>query len=364
MNNAATPRETAAIQEALGKAKPGRKPAAAATPVDANLDHQALTMASVAADQMAAVQVAYGQERDLANQLLGQIQMSRAISKFTDVVSLQKLKFIKENKSYRALSGQKGIDRHGNEIADVGTFDGFCRALGTSASKVDEDLTNLQIFGEEALAQLTQAGAGYRELRQYRKLPEDQKQALIEVAKAGDKEGFVELAEEIIARHAKEKEALATQAEEARAALAAKDKVLADNATKINEQAQALELARSEKFTPAPGSVARTKAEAVLLKEVFTQSLRINARMRALFGAVDGALSDSGGNAPEAVQQAARAAVQYLAQQFADIAREFDIAIDLDERIDPPWTDEDEAALAALAERNAAEDKAAHRPTH
>jgi hypothetical protein len=144
--------------------------------------------------------------------------------------------------------------------------------------------------------------------------------------------------------------------------LSAKDRVLADNAAKITEQAQALELARSEKFTPAPGSVARTKAEAALLKEVFTQSLRINGRMRALFAAVDGALASTA--ASEAVQQAARAAVQHLAQQFADIAREFNIAIDLDERIEPPWTAEDEAALAALAAKNAAEDKAAHRPTH
>ena len=144
--------------------------------------------------------------------------------------------------------------------------------------------------------------------------------------------------------------------------LAAKDRVLQDNAAKITEQAQALELARSEKFTPAPGSVARTKAEAALLKEVFKQSLCINGRMRALFAAVDGALASTA--ASEAVQQAARAAVQHLAQQFADIAREFHIAIDLDERIDPPWTAEDEAALAALAAKNAAEDKAAHRPTH
>lgn len=45
---------------------------------------------------------------------------------------------------------------------------------------------------------------------------EDQKQALIEVAKAGDKEGFVELAEEIIAKHAKEKEALKTELDDAR----------------------------------------------------------------------------------------------------------------------------------------------------
>ena len=59
----------------------------------------------------------------------------------------------------------------------------------------------------------------------------------------------------------------------------------------------------------------------------------------------------------------ARASVQHLAQQFADLAQEFGIAIDLDERIEAPWTPEDEAALQALAAKNAAEDKAAHRPT-
>ena len=147
---------------------------------------------------------------------------------------------------------------------------------------------------------------------------------------------------------------------ETKATLEAKDRVLQSNAQKINEQAQALELARSEKFTPRPGSVARTKAEDTLLKEVFVQSLRINTRMRALFHSVDSALSDS---APEAVQQAARASVQHLAQQFADLAQEFGIAIDLDERIEAPWTAEDEAALEKLAAKNAAEDKAAHRPT-
>ena len=226
--------------------------------------------------------------------------------------------------------------------------------LGRSYQQVDEDLSNLKALGEEALESMSRMGIGYRELRQYRRLPEDQKQALIEVAKAGDKEGFVELAEEIIARHAKEKERLAAQAQADRAALDAKDRVLTDNSTKINEQAQEIELLKNAPFVPPPHSVARTKAEQALLSDVFKNSLRINARMRALFVAVDAALGDSGGNAPEAVQQAARAAVQHLAQQFADIAREFDIAIDLDERVDAPWTAEDEAALAVLQERNTA----------
>lgn len=157
---------------------------------------------------MTTFQSEYSDDRDIANQIWGQIQMAGAISKFTTVVGLMKLKELKERKLYQALSGKKGIDKNGNEIPDVGTWDGFCRALHTSANKVDEDLLNLKIFGEDALEQLTSIGAVYRELRQYRKLPEDQKTALIEVAKAGDKEALVELAEEFIAKNAKEKEQL------------------------------------------------------------------------------------------------------------------------------------------------------------
>lgn len=340
--------------------KAGRPAAQAAQPVAVVVNPQAVAQEVAATDALVQLQAGYGEERDLLNQLLGQAQMADAISKFSRTVRLSKLEFVRENKLYQQLAGKKTP----NGSALKGTWEEFCNLLGYSKDKVDTDLQNLRAFGEEALESMSAMGIGYRELRQYRRLPEDQKLALIEVAKAGDKEGFVELAEEIIAKHAKEKEALTAEVEETKATLEAKDRVLQDNAQKINEQAQALELARSEKFTPRPGSVARTKAEDALLKEVFVQSLRINTRMRALFHSVDAALGDSGGNAPEAVQQAARASVQHLAQQFADLAQEFGIVIDLDERIEAPWTAEDEAALQALAAKNAAEDKAAHRPTH
>lgn len=342
--------------EARMPKKPGRPAMPAAQPVALTLNGQATAQDVAAVDGLAQLQASYSQGRDLVNQLLGQAQAFQAAGNLLRTFGVSKLALVKENKLYQQLSGMKAPN--GSELK--GTWVEFCGLLGISDDKANEDINNLNAFGEDALEQMQRIGIGYRELRQYRKLPEDQKQALIEVAKAGDKEGFVELAEEIIAKHAKEKEALATQVEETKATLEAKDRVLQSNAQKINEQAQALELARSEKFTPRPGSVARTKAEDVLLKEVFVQSLRINTRMRALFHAADAALSDS---APEAVQQAARASVQHLAQQFADLAQEFGIAIDLDERIEAPWTAEDEAALQALAAKNAAEDKAAHRPT-
>lgn len=191
----------------------GRKAHRIAPPAEApKLNETALATLDAAPMQLAAMQAAYGQERDLVNQLLGQAQMADAISKLTATVAVSKMAFVKESKLYRQLAGTK--DRDGRGL--TGTWEEFCTLLGTSAPKVNEDITNLQAFGESALESMSAMGIGYRELRQYRRLPEDQRQALIEVAKAGDKECFVELAEEIIAKHTKEKEALQAELQDAR----------------------------------------------------------------------------------------------------------------------------------------------------
>ena len=326
-------------------AKRGRKPLAAAVPVVVDADLAPVAQAVAVLDERAsrvravALQMGYqlpgdGVDADLIQRDIA-ANMRRSVEACLEVG--------------RGLAVLKEACEHGEfgkRLEVLGVEDRVARRFMLAASK----------FTNRALAPVLRAAGNQSKLFELLVLEDDEVQ---ELAAGGEVRG---LAADDIAGMTRNELRAALKA--SRDQLAAKDRVLADNAAKINEQAQALELARSEKFTPAPGSVARTKAEAVLLKEVFTQSLRINGRMRALFAAVDGALSDSGGNAPEAIQQAARAAVQYLAQQFADIAREFDIAIDLDERIDPPWTAEDEAALAALAAKNAAEDEAAHRPTH
>lgn len=230
---------------------------------------------------MATFQSEYSDDRDIANQIWGQIQMAGAISKFTTVVGLMKLKELKERKLYQALSGKKGIDKNGNEIPDVGTWEGFCRALHTSANKVDEDLLNLKIFGEDALEQLTSIGAGYRELRQYRKLPEDQKTALIEVAKSGDKESLVELAEEFIAKNNKEKEQLKKENSNLQADYKALSKRNADVAKEKEELA--IKLAQfemktvplDERLEPFKKQIAETQSRIDELLEQQRQYLKI-----------------------------------------------------------------------------------------
>uniref|UniRef100_UPI0035C6667B hypothetical protein n=1 Tax=Serratia quinivorans TaxID=137545 RepID=UPI0035C6667B len=161
----------------------------------------------------------YNDERDLLNQLLGQAQMADAFGKFSVTVTTSKLAYVKENKLYRALKGQKS--RNGYELLN-GTWVEFCELLGMSCEKADLDITNLRSFGEEALDSMSRMGIGYRELRQFRRLPDDQKSALIEVAKEGDKTALLELAEEMIANHAKEKENLKTDLEISRQTLAEK----------------------------------------------------------------------------------------------------------------------------------------------
>ena len=187
--------------------------------------------AADAANLMAVVQTSYDDERDLLNQLLGQAQMAEAFAKFSVTVTTSKLAFVKENKLYRALGGKKSGDGH----QFSGTWEEFCSLLGRSREQIDEDIRNLKAVGEQALESMSRMGIGYREFRQFRRLPDDQKTALIEVAKSGDKDAFLELAEDMIAKHAKEKEALTQRAEEAEADLEARSRVLEDKNGKIDQ---------------------------------------------------------------------------------------------------------------------------------
>lgn len=218
-----------------------RKPAAPAELVpDAAVDAGALALVQ----NMGAVAQDMAEERDLVNQILGQVQMARSIARFADVVSLSKLAHIKETKMYRALQGKKGFDGDGNEIADVGTWDGFCQVLGLSRSKVDEDLTNLKSFGEDALKQLSAIGAGYRELRQWRRLPEDAKSALIEASKQGNLEAVQYLAEELIHTHAKETADLQQKLDDTASDYDAQGEVLTKKNAELDRTKQELEKAR------------------------------------------------------------------------------------------------------------------------
>ncbi|MCW9058738.1 MAG: hypothetical protein OQL11_07700 [Gammaproteobacteria bacterium] len=179
----------------------------------------------------------YTENRDLANQLVGRIQMAQGIAKLATVASLSDLAYIKENKLYQSLAGKKITTPDGGELATVATWEGFCEALGYSRRKIDEQLQNLREFGEEALDAMTRAGIGYRSLRKLRKLPDDDRQMVIngEAVRLGDKEAIEDLIERLDERHARERQALERRADDLAADLDASRKVIQKRAEKIDE---------------------------------------------------------------------------------------------------------------------------------
>ena len=216
----------------------------------------ALDGAELTADQnaMASLQVLQGDERDVVNQLLGHAQMAGALEAFSRTVRIAKLALVKEKKLYRALGG--GKSPHGAQVLS-GTWAEFCGLLGRSVDQVDRDIANVRAFGEEALDSMSRMGIGYRELRQFRQLPQDQQAALIELAKAGDKEAFVELAEEFIAKHAREKDALERRLEAVSADYSAQGVLMAKRSGELDGARQALERSRQQVQTMPADEVAK-----------------------------------------------------------------------------------------------------------
>lgn len=224
------------------------------------LDGEMLTATQ---NSMASAMTSHSEERDIVNQLLGQAQMADSIGKFTATVAVSKMAYVKENKLYRGLAGMH--DRDGRGLS--GTWEEFCSLLGTSAPKVNEDINNLRQFGEDALESMSRMGIGYREMRQYRRLPEDAQAALVEVAKAGDKDAFVDLAEEIIAKHAKEKSELAQRLDEVNADYEAQGEVMAKKTKELDSTKQELEKHRKRIQTATPDEVIKDlRTEVVALQ--------------------------------------------------------------------------------------------------
>ena len=181
-----------------------------------------------------------GDERDVVNQLLGQAQMAGAFEEFSRTVRTSKLAYVKENKLYKAMAGQK--NPHGAELK--GTWEEYCNLLGRSVDQIDRDIASLKAFGEEALESMSRMGIGYREMRQYRKLPDDRRQALIEAAETGDKERFVEVAEDIVSLHEKDKASVVKERDDAKADYTAQSDLLKNKSEELDAAKLELEKAR------------------------------------------------------------------------------------------------------------------------
>lgn len=127
--------------------------------------------------QLATLQRGYGQGRDLVDQLLGQAQGFSGSGRSTPNVRVSKLAIVRKTSNLPERSSRtvRSCRAPGPEPRGL---------LGISDDKANQDMATCKPSAkEEALEQMQRVGIGYRDLRQFRRLPLDQKSALIEAAK-------------------------------------------------------------------------------------------------------------------------------------------------------------------------------------
>lgn len=278
---------------------------------EAPLDIEALNTSQ----NLGAIAQGMQEERDLVNQLLGQAQMAGAFEEFSRTVRTSKLAFVKENKLYRALAGRK--TPHGAEILS-GTWEEFCNVLGRSVDQVDRDIANLRAFGEEALESMSNMGIGYRDLRQWRRLPDDARSALIEAAKTDNKEAVIFLAEELIATHTQEKESLSKALTETKADYDAQGDVLANKSAELDKTKLELEKAKRRIQTLSADEAAKELRQEVV-GIAFEAEADISGKLREAFATLAVHAEETGTDH----RKFKSGLVQHLERLLADIRAEF-----------------------------------------
>ena len=141
----------------------------------------------------------------LAIEAIVKSKVHRGYEEFSRINRIIEMRNVKESKAYKSLKGHE--NPNDRKIMD-GTWEEYCNILGMSVDKADIDIKNLIEFGSDALDVMDKAGIGYAKMKMLRKLPDDEKSALIEVAKSGDTSALVEFTEIICEKHAKEKTTL------------------------------------------------------------------------------------------------------------------------------------------------------------
>ncbi|MCQ9121214.1 hypothetical protein MUU45_001701 [Rodentibacter pneumotropicus] len=184
-------------------------------------------------DAVALASKAMTQDKAQAYELVGMLKAFDFTQKLVTVTTLKTINEIKQSKQYKGL---ELLNRDG-KLVTVTSFKDFCTALGFSVEKIDADLLNLNVLGEDFLETSQRLGLGYREMRKLRQLPEDARAEIVEAnySEATDKEDLIEKIEDLTAKHAKEKAELETKLKRKTDDYEAQAKVLANKNERINQ---------------------------------------------------------------------------------------------------------------------------------
>jgi hypothetical protein len=153
----------------------------------------------------------------LIAQRSGRRQALDAIQKLITVSNILDLQRIKEGKLYKG--SVVSVD---GKFVTLRTWGQFCELVeGRPRATVDLDLLNLKAFGPEFFDSMQKIGIGPGTMRSLRQIPEDERSELEKAAREANRDEFLELAETLITKHAKEKAELTKKLDDSERALSA-----------------------------------------------------------------------------------------------------------------------------------------------
>ena len=212
----------------------------AAADTDAQVNEATLETAAVdmVREARAATQVVTNAELDdvsRTGQLVGVARHAQFMETTNRVIWLKAMQQLKESGEYKNLPMQSAK----GELVRPRNFAELCAAMGTSRSKVDEDLQNLAVFGGTLLEEQGRLGISYPELRALRAgiqgLPEGSQREVKDIieaaAKSGDKMELLAALSEMGVYNT----ALTQERDEARAQVEAQKKVQSKTAKRAIE---------------------------------------------------------------------------------------------------------------------------------
>ncbi|WP_336165528.1 hypothetical protein [Acinetobacter ursingii] len=292
-------------------------------------------MSELNQNQLAQLEQSVSIEQIQLSEKLGAIKATNFIKKLVTVTEIKLIAEIKETKQYKGL---KVIDQSG-KLVTVTTFEDFCQYLGKSREHIDEDIRNLGTFGEDFLETSQRMGLGYRDLRKLRKLPEGDREILIngEAVKTEDRESLIDLIEEMSAKHAKEKLERDKKIQELESDKAADVLILQKKNQKIDELDSKLTKALNPVEIKKRAETEDQTLEKAAMETLSTESIIFLNSLLRYQNAINGVLDTANEKGIAQIFDRVDEAVISTYQRIAQYSQKLGVQVDFNEMVSPNW---------------------------
>jgi len=173
---------------------------------------------------------------------LGRIEGMDFLRRVGDIAIAQTFVEVRESKKYKGLPYKDA----GGNLRHVEDFDEFCREFfGKSYTRCYELSKNLHLLGPDLYESAERIGFKARDYAALKALPQDEQEVVKQALAAESKDQVLDILQDLAARHQSERQAAKKAAEDLKADLDARDKLLSDKSEKLDKVSLDLEKLKS-----------------------------------------------------------------------------------------------------------------------